>query len=229
MGDEEEKTVKKGKGCFLFTFIAFVMIILYFNYFSPKPEYPKPLLDSSTANINSNSITVNGDSLKKLYRTTIKKFIVKKDEFSSRVSYYHKTWGDHWATRCTLTADVDNEGNIWLCSNYFRSDWIFHKYVIVKVGNLTLQTPSLETYDSNCRTQIVDGGVYEVNSYGSKESKEILSAIATTQDEPVKVRFEGTQYYYDVTMNTTDKRAIKDCVNLSDLITVMNRNYVSLD
>lgn len=158
------------------------------------------------------------DSLTKVNaQETIKrlksKFLVEKDEFRNLEFYTHPTFGQYWPQRITLTAGVNSDGYAWLNSNYYSDDWIFHTYVSIKgPGNYQENLPEVPRYNKNNRTQ-VNNGVYEVITY--EDSRATLMYLAQNYEGRILVRFNGQQYYKDVELSKSDKKALKETYDLA--------------
>lgn len=144
------------------------------------------------------------------------RFIFENDEFRDIGFYYHKHWGKGWPDKKALYTYLNSKGFIFLVSNYYSDDWIFHTSVKVLVGSDKYETETVETYNELHKTEVAAGSVYENVTY--TESPEIIAAIANNVDKKVKCRLEGRQYYSEFTLSAKDKQAIKDCYDLSYLI-----------
>ena len=79
----------------------------------------------------------------------VKTFI---DEFNKIGFYRHKQWGNNWPNRTTLTTGLNSRGGIWLRSNYYGSDWIFHTQIIVLIDGVSYKSAIVETYNPEHRT-----------------------------------------------------------------------------
>lgn len=143
------------------------------------------------------------------------KFTYKKDEFQDVGFYTHKRWGKYWPNRKTLTSGVNSTGYAWLRSNYSADDWLFHTSITVLIGDQKYKSPVVETYDKNNRTDNDGGRIWEVVTY---DDQEILSAVSENTNSTIKVRFHGREFYDDITLSAGDKRAIKDCYDLANLL-----------
>jgi hypothetical protein len=153
------------------------------------------------------------ESIKKLPALK-KKFNYEKDEFKDTGWYTHKNQAG--ATRTTLLVHVNDKGFIYLESQYHREDWIFHDHVQVKAEELILSSPTVSRSDKNNVTQVADG-VWE-NVHYLEGVDAIMTLIETNQKKIIKVRFEGRQYNYDMTLSDRDKTAIAEAIALSKAI-----------
>jgi hypothetical protein len=142
-------------------------------------------------------------------------FTYKKDDFQDLGFYSHKRWGRYWPNRKTLTSGVNSSGYAWIKSNYSADDWIFHTSITVLVGDLKYQSEEVATFsDKNVRDNDA-GRVWEIVTY---DNPEILKAIAENSTSTIKVRFNGSEFYSDQTLSSGDKKALKDCYDLAQVI-----------
>lgn len=158
----------------------------------------------------------NEQALKKLPKME-KKFLKKTDEFNGNTWYTHKTWGKYYPNRKTLVAKVNSNGFIYLKSNYYSSDWLFHTSIKVKIGNKKYKTLDVPRYSENNDTDNSGGDIWESVSYLESDNG-IIKAIAENVNSKVLVRFNGSKHYDESTLSTRDKNAIKDCYELSNLL-----------
>lgn len=147
-----------------------------------------------------------------------KKFIFEGDDFSNGGWYYHKRWGKNWPHRNTLMAHVNSYGYSYLISNYWADDWLFHTKVQIKIGDYIHKTAEIPKFDKNNHTEVVSGGLYEVLYFTEDRDYGAMQLIARGTDKPIKVRLQGEQYYKDYTLSSADKKAIKECYELANLI-----------
>jgi hypothetical protein len=155
------------------------------------------------------------EEIKKNFEKLKQKFNFKKDEFQDIGFYTHKTWGKYYQNRKTLTSGVNSDGYAWLRSNYSSNDWLFHTSIYVLIDDKKLSSPTVETYNEN-NIQENDGGrIWEIVTYNNTD---ILKEIAGNLDKIIKVRFNGSQHYDDTTLSKSDKQALKDCYELSEMI-----------
>lgn len=118
--------------------------------------------------------------------------------------------------KAILTKVVVSNGipKIYFYSNYFSSDWLFHKNMKIKIGDATKQTSSVKGL-----TEVLDGGnVMERNTYNSSNDLAILKWIAENSSEEIMVRLYGKDYYDDFTIPMNEKMAIKETYDLYKLL-----------
>jgi hypothetical protein len=165
----------------------------------------------------ADSIQAKQESIKKAEREKInavkidsmkKFFIVKSDEFSGGTYYYHKNWGVNWPNRTTIYCYINNSGYIYLISNYFSTDWLFHTSITVLVDSKKFYSEEVETFKDANKTEVGYGCLWENVTYLSDD---IIKAIASSTDKKIKVRFNGKQYYKDIELSDRDKKAFKQC------------------
>ena len=109
-----------------------------------------------------------------------------------------------------------------LASNYFNEDWLFHTSVSMIIGDEKYNSPIVPRYHKDNRTEVVSGGVWEVVVY---RNDQFLKKIAESQNEEIKLRFNGDQYYSDQNLNKGDLNALKDVYSLI-LLLKENKNLV---
>jgi len=142
-------------------------------------------------------------------------FVVDNDDFNQRLFYYHKNWGIGCQSRTTLFCYFSTEGGLFLVSKFLSSDWIFHQYSIILIGDESYKTDVVETFDKNNIEKSGSGMVLEEITYKDQDnSKEIIKNIANNIDKKIKVRLEGEQYYHDVVLTEKDKIAFQETWNL---------------
>ncbi len=145
------------------------------------------------------------------------KFIPYRDDFNNSITYFHKSWGTHWQNRKCLTAVIDSaSGHIWLKSNFYNDDWLFHTQVMVLIAGKKYSSQLLTAFSDNCKTENSGGWVWEVNTYDLDGG--IILAIHDNIKEEIKVRFEGKEYRDDIVLGQKDKQAIYDSYELSNLL-----------
>ncbi|MEJ8756246.1 hypothetical protein WG947_04510 [Pontibacter sp. H259] len=156
---------------------------------------------------------------KKVVETIKRSFYFKKDEFQNTGWYKHKVWGnDSFIDRKGLTCTVRDDGYIYLSSNYYSDDWLFHEGVYVKIGDDIYRSDIIPTYDENHRTINAGGSIWENIQYTDGRDNGIIEAIANNTDKIIKVRFLGDEFYSDITLSKRDKLAIQECKRLSDAL-----------
>jgi hypothetical protein len=118
--------------------------------------------------------------------------------------------------KAILTKVVVSNGipKIYFYSNYFSSDWLFHKKMKIKIGDVSKETTTVKGL-----TEVLDGGnVLERNTYNSSNDLAILKWIAENSSEEIMVRLYGKDYYDDFTIPMNEKMAIKETYDLYKLM-----------
>lgn len=176
-------------------------------------------LDNEEVLIDTIFLMKKLDSLAKVGHGFFNKFIESKDEFKNLTFYTHKRFGKYWPNRKTLTCGLNSDGYIWLNSNYFSENWLFHTMVTVLIGDEKFSTQNVERYESNNRTQIGNGKIWEVITY--ENEGQILEKIANSNEKTIKVRFHGKEFYDDIVLSKKDIEAISDSWKFSIIIKSM--------
>lgn len=144
------------------------------------------------------------------------KFIYTKDDFQDIGFYSHKRWGKNWLNRKGVTVGLNSSGFIYLKSNYYSGDWLFHESITVNIDGQNYESEVVPRYAEENRTDISGGNIWEVITY--KNSQSIIKAIAENTDKVIKVRFNGDKFYDDITLSGGDKNATRECWELSQLL-----------
>lgn len=156
------------------------------------------------------------------------KFFIDIDKMDNKKTYIHKNFADKELIKYNLGFELDYEQKailtkvviangvpkISFISNYYGSDWIFHSYVKIKIGELTKQTTSVKG-----RTKVLnDAKVVETNYYSLATDLAVLKWIADNYTKEITVRFYGKDYYDDISIPMTEKLAIKETYDLYNLL-----------
>ncbi len=131
--------------------------------------------------------------------------------------YNHKHWNKSWPKRRTLTAEVQQNGYFFVCSNFYGNKGIKHKKVVVKIGEEKLESEEIDIKNENeHRTDKADNNyVYEVNYYTKYRDKGIFDAIAKSTGN-VQVSFVGDRSSTEFEdLPASDLVALKECHRLS--------------
>lgn len=93
---------------------------------------------------------------------------------------------------------------------YAADDWLFIERYVIKVDGVTYEIEE-EKY-GEIETDNGYGGIWEwLDRAVSKKEMEIMKAVSNGKD--VKIRFIGKQYYKDKTINSTQKRALRNVLD----------------
>lgn len=129
--------------------------------------------------------------------------------------YYAKHWNRTWPKRKTLTADINQTGYFFLCSNYYDDKAIKHTKIKVTIGEEVFESDAVELDSQDHRTEKAGAKNFEVNYYTNYRDKGILKAIAnSSSDAEIKVAFIGKTTRESI-LPKSDIQALKDCHNLS--------------
>lgn len=189
--------------------------LLYLKSFDSIYKFKSDELKEKARTEKEKKLAESKKQLERLKR----KFIYKKDDFQDIGFYTHKRWGRYWPNRKTLTSGVNSSGYAWLRSNYSADDWLFHTSVHVLIGERKLTSQTVPTYSEKNKTDNDGGRIWEVVTYNNTN---ILREIAENTDKKIRVRFNGSEFYDDVTLSSGDKQALKDCYELGKLLKIMN-------
>lgn len=147
-------------------------------------------------------------------------FKKSEDKVEHRTFYYPSAlnWydSDTWAAdkRSFILPFLVKRGDemyLYYTVNYTGSDWVFFNQITVAVGDERYK----KTYDYNDVTRKVGWGrVWEYANKNGKNDMEMLRAIADSSE--AIIRFEGDDYYKDLTVTDTDKKALRQAIEVYD-------------
>ncbi|MEA1875347.1 MAG: hypothetical protein U9N86_00650 [Bacteroidota bacterium] len=133
-------------------------------------------------------------------------------------TYEHKrqTVRRSW-NRIFLKTNVTENGQFWLSTHYFGSDWIDHYCIKVYDKELYLFSDTIPLSHLDNR-KIEDGtDRWEKIDFRDGADNGIVGLIAQYQDRRLKVRFTGKKHYY-IVMESFDKKAVKEGYELAQVL-----------
>lgn len=199
----------------------FALVFLYCQFCkvdnkkSPGPDTMKENPIVSTAPLPIAEPQINKDSITKRIGVLVGNFREEKDEFRKISFYQPKHIGKYWPRRKAVYAYCNSEGGVFLVSNWYSDDWIFHNSITFLIGDETLTTDVVPDYSDNKDTDINDG-VYEHITFTNELP--IFRAVSENGNMPIKVRFNGKKGYFDITLSQSDKNSIKTAYELSECL-----------
>lgn len=146
-------------------------------------------------------------------------FDVDYDKVEGIYWYMPKNMPDYIDERCYIIPYIGvQDGKAWIGIryNYTEDDWIFWETLtIVADGEKTVKyVGSMNTVRDN------DGGVvwewYDdmLNYNAPMDTEEIVMLQKIANSDETIIRFEGDEYYYDLTVSAKDKAMIKDVLEM---------------
>ncbi|MCX6350744.1 MAG: hypothetical protein NTX03_02660 [Bacteroidetes bacterium] len=167
--------------------------------------YTKYLKDSTYAAKLKNSASLR------------KNFDYTYDEFKKEGFYTHKRFGRfNILGRKTIYAYFNTSGDLFLVSQYYAHEWLFHTNIEVLVDGHKYQSEDIPTHSSSNESDNNGDYVWEIITYSG--SNDITSAIASPLTKSVKIRFNGRQHYDDATLSSIDIKAFKETFELYNLL-----------
>jgi len=133
-------------------------------------------------------------------------------------TYEHKrqTVRRSW-NRIFLKTNVTEDGQFWISSHYYGSDWIDHYCIKVYDKELYLFSDTISLNNPDNR-KIEDGtDRWEKIDFRDGADNGIVRLIAQNQDRRLKVRFTGKKHYY-IVMEAFDKKAVKEGYELAQVL-----------
>ncbi len=133
-------------------------------------------------------------------------------------TYEHKrqTVRRSW-NRTFLKTNLTEDGQFWLSTHYYGSEWLDHYCIKVYDKELALFSDTLALNHPDNR-KIEDGNDrWEKIDFKDGSDHGITSLIIENQDRRLKVRFTGKKHYY-IVMESFDKEAVKEGYNLAQVL-----------
>ena len=163
---------------------------------------------------SASSLEAAGTSLRELKeamaQTLLADMRMEEDMVRGMRFYYSKAQPIYADDRCFVLPYLGQQGdNTWLCAQYHytEDDWIFF-------NKITFAVDDARYYKFANRSDLVrdndNGYVWEFINTGDVSESEIEIFWAIANSTQTIVRFEGDEYYYDFTVSTEDKDAIRE-------------------
>ncbi len=163
------------------------------------------------------------DSAKVQVENLEKPFTKEKTEFDRYAQYIHKrqTFQRAW-DRSYVQVHLDERGEIYLSSNYHGEKWLNHTALRVYDQGDEAKTEEVPVGDiNNHRSDFIDSK-WEKVSYRNGKENGVMEFIANNADRRLKAVFLGNEYYY-IILETYDKQAVKDALELSKALKRRNK------
>ena len=146
----------------------------------------------------------------------ISKLVVSYDKVQGTTWYEASAQPTYADTRSFVLPYIgQNSGNTWLRLQFHFTgkSWIFFEHVTIVVDGATYYK-DFNYYDI---TRDNDTEVWEIADI-EPDSKDIEMLWAIANSTETIVRFEGDSRYYDLTVNSKDKTAIKEVLTAYELM-----------
>ena len=153
------------------------------------------------------------DAEKRL-KQALSKMRVEKDKVENITWYYPSVLPKYIDVRSYVLPYIGQRNDeVWLCLrlNYTGDDWLFFDRVTFAIDGKNYY----KTYGHYDIHRDNDTEVWEnIDFNPTSEDVKMLKEIANSKE--TIVRFQGEQYYYDLTVKSSDKEAIKDVLAVYD-------------
>lgn len=188
--------------------------------------YPKAPYSTNAAKNMTNEINFELLRRKEIELDSAKSMIIKledsfekeKTEFDRYTQYIHKRQTVQRAiTRSFIQIHLDERGEMFLSSNYYGKGSINHFGLRVYDGELSAKTDSIPLGDPMNHQSDFMEYKWEKVSYRNGKDNGVIQFIADNADRNLKAVFLGKGQYY-IILETYDKSAVKDAVNLSNAL-----------
>lgn len=154
------------------------------------------------------------------FATLRKQFTFRPDEIEGGGWYTARsqTVDNSW-NRTYLGIHVARDGRTYLSSHYYGENWIFHEYIIVRIGDKVLRSVPIPSYDNSNVRHNSGGSVWETLHMSGDQDAGILAALVRAPEETViLVRLGGDQFHRDFTLTKRDRAAIREGVEMGRLL-----------
>lgn len=169
------------------------------------------------------------DSLEVQVGPLAKNFRLTPGEAGQPGMYEHKRQrvNNSW-DRVFLKFNLTENGEYWITSHYFGEEWIdhycikvYHRDLYIFSDTLPLDHPwNRKVQDMNDKWETID---FKEGTDGG-----VIGFIAEHANLPLKVRFTGKKHYY-IVMEGFDKEAIREGLELAQVLSEMNQLRQSID
>lgn len=161
---------------------------------------------------------------KKRFDELVKNFNVNEDKLEKRTRYVHKNSPSNpWARTDLYLSISSTEKYLFLFINFqyvTTSDLLFAKYV-----TLYIDEKKYDVNDFKYSDWQHDNGFGKLWEYASlaitDESKKVFEELANSKE--ATLRFHGSKYYDDFKVNEKSKIAIKETIELYDLLNELRK------
>ncbi|MDE4173015.1 hypothetical protein PXK01_02555 [Phaeobacter sp. PT47_59] len=148
-------------------------------------------------------------------RTSILRRMKKEtDEFNGNVFYEHPNTPRYTDTRSYLAVYAgQNSGRVWLRMrlNYTNDSWLFVQNAALNIDGETVRLPYMDWKRDN------DSEIWEwIDVTVDADLRSTLEKIAASKS--TIVRFNGRQYYDNVTIREADKQVIRDMFLVEEIL-----------
>ena len=116
-----------------------------------------------------------------------------------------------------LQVHLNEQGDLYLSSNYFGEKWLYHTAVRVYDGKLQAKTDKVPLKDVLNHHSDFMNTKWEKVTYRNGKDNGVIAFIAQHADSPLKAVFLGQRYYY-ILLEEYDKKAFREAWELSALL-----------
>jgi hypothetical protein len=152
-----------------------------------------------------------------------KPFEKEKTDYDRYTQYIHKRQNFERAwDRSYIKVHLDERGEIYLSSNYHGEEWLNHTALRVydKGDDAKTEEIPIGSVD-NHRSDFMEAK-WEKVTYRNGKDNGVMEFIANNTDRRLKAVFLGDEYYY-IILETYDKNAVKDALELSKALKKRNK------
>lgn len=158
------------------------------------------------------------DKLNTRFEELEKLFEKEKTEDERYFRYIHKLqkFERRW-DKSFIQLHLNEKGDIYMSSNYYGADWLNHVAIRVYDGVYQAKSDTVSLENVNNHRSDFMNMHWEKVSYKNAADNGVISFIADNIERNLKAVFLGKRMYY-IVLESYDKQAIKDGLELSGLI-----------
>ncbi|MFO7617037.1 MAG: hypothetical protein R6V75_07275 [Bacteroidales bacterium] len=123
--------------------------------------------------------------------------------------------------RTYLKVNLNDQGEVWLSSQYYGQEWIDHTSLRVYDSGLFVLSDTIPLSDPWNRKVEDMGDRWETIEFREGTDAGILAFIADNYEKPLKARFNGRKFHY-IVLETFDREAVHYGWRLAQLLKEMD-------
>ena len=193
-----------------------------YTYTPPTYDHQKERIFENVFKNIDYEVEINNQNIRNFFK-------IVEDDFEDSKIYHHNNfiiedyyneYGEIFInTRKSglMTRVVQDSNGVRILFNsvHSSSDWLFHDYFKINIGGkIKLESST----DKSPIREVVSYGIYELNSYDSKDDFNIIKSIAENSDKKIKIRIYGSEFYKDYELDGFQKNGIKQSFQLYSLL-----------
>lgn len=158
------------------------------------------------------------------YDSLVSRFEYHKDDFANNGYYRHIDLQKRNSE--SYINVIINEGGRAHLSSYYQGVGIDHDRLSVLIGEDVYHTNRIDINNQRYRRTRAGSTVIEHVSFANRNDNGVLKAIAESNEDEIKVRFDGRTRNHDIILNKVEIAAIRDSYKFGEAmsqLTMMGR------